>query len=112
MLRRRWGALSSRPASMSLRALIGPIARPQRRRLVAMSVLSVVGGFLEAGMLLVIARAAFALASPHRAVRFDTRLFGQHRVDLWVLLVVALVLIAGRMAAQWGTTVLSVRAST
>jgi ABC-type multidrug transport system fused ATPase/permease subunit len=53
----------------SIRSLITPLVKVERRRLVLLSVTSILGGFAEAGTLVLIARTAFALASDNSEVK-------------------------------------------
>jgi ABC-type multidrug transport system fused ATPase/permease subunit len=76
-----------------------------------MSVASVIGGFAEAGTLLVIARIAFALASGDDQVRISTGILGTIHVSLTLLLVLAGGLVLVRAALQWLSTITAAKAS-
>jgi ABC-type multidrug transport system fused ATPase/permease subunit len=58
-------------SDLSLRQLVAPYVRAERRRLLIVSVCAVVGGFCEAGILVIIARVAFALASSKDTISID-----------------------------------------
>ncbi len=84
----------------SIVALVAPFARAQRRRLIPMSVASILGGFAEAGTLVLIARISFALASEGSDVLIDLGPVGQITVSVPALLTAAAVLVVVRMALQ------------
>ncbi|MGH9048607.1 MAG: ABC transporter ATP-binding protein [Acidimicrobiia bacterium] len=88
------------PGDLGLRALVGPIARPQRGRLVAISVSSIVSGFAEAAMLVVVARVAFVLASGDDSVSFTPPIVGRITLTVTEMLLAASVLIAVKLALQ------------
>jgi ABC-type multidrug transport system fused ATPase/permease subunit len=94
---------------LNLRDVIAPLVRGQRRRLAIVSVASVVGGFAEAGILVIFARVAFALAADNDQVTFSTGALGTIHLSMTEVLVVAAVLAGVRMALQWVAVVLSAR---
>jgi ABC-type multidrug transport system fused ATPase/permease subunit len=94
---------------LNLRDVIAPLVRGQRRRLAVVSVASVVGGFAEAGILVIFARVAFALAADNDQVTFSTGALGAIHLSMTEVLVVAAVLAGVRMALQWVAVVLSAR---
>jgi ABC-type multidrug transport system fused ATPase/permease subunit len=76
-----------------------------------MSLAAVLGGFAEAGVLVLLARIAFALASSDTEVSVSLGPFGTLHVAVGVLIGVAAALVVVRMALQWASTVLTARAT-
>jgi ATP-binding cassette subfamily B protein len=100
---------SSGDSDTGLRDLLGPLARPQRRRLAAMSVASILAGFAEAGLLIVMARIAFALAEADDKIHVHAGPFGEHVLNLWQLLAFAALLAISRMILQGIAAVMASR---
>ncbi len=98
--------LSSRPrghggrvAPTPLWGVLKPFLAGQRRRLVLLSLSAVIGGFAEAGALILIARVAFALASKGSVDHVD---ISGVRVSLWLLIGLAAFLVLVRtLLAVW-----------
>ena len=80
-----------------------PYVRGQRRRLAVLVVLSVLGGLAEALVLVIVARLAFSLASNEDSVTVNLGPLGSFTASIRTLLVVAVVLVAIRAAAQVAT---------
>src|SRR5690348_8602608 len=93
-----------------IRTLMAPWARSQRKRLIIVAVASVLGGLAEAGLLVILARSAFALAETDNEIRIQNGLVGDVRVSLGVLLLVAGGLVVFRMLLQWLGAVTGARA--
>jgi len=101
-----------RPSDVpSILRLLAPLLKPQRGRMVRMSVAAIVGGFAEAASLVLIARVAFALTSDGSDVAFHFGPLGTTTVSINVLIGAAIALVVLRMALQAVTTVLGSRAS-
>src|SRR4051794_33508227 len=99
---RRRGSLRRREnAELELRRVIGPFAAGQRGRLVLVSALSIIGGFADAAILLIIARVAFGLASTDDELSVTIPIIGQKTIALSALLVMAAVLVVVRCTLQW-----------
>lgn len=107
---RRTRRSSADEASESIRELAVPYLRAERRRLTLIAIAAILGGFAEAGMLVLVARIAFALSSSHSTVSTS---IGPIDISLSVadLLLIAGVLVALRIALQVLQTVLSARAT-
>jgi ATP-binding cassette subfamily B protein len=73
----------------SIRSLVGPLVRAERGRLTLMSIASIVGGFAQAGMLVLVARIAFALVSSSSQVSVHVGPLPTIKVSITVLLVCA-----------------------
>ena len=80
--------------------LLLPYTAGQRRNLTLLIVLSILGGFAEAVVLLIIARAAFALASSGGSVTLHVGPAGQFSISLGVLIGIAAVLVVVRVVLQ------------
>lgn len=102
---------NSTKSNLGLRHLLSPVARPERGRLVLISITSILGGFAEAGMLLIIARTAFGLASNSDEVSISLPIVGKQSVAMSTLLVAAAVLVIVRMALQWAAARAAARVS-
>ena len=90
--------MSNRPAS--LRELLGPLVRPHGRGLALVGGLSFLGGLAEALVLLLVARAAFALTESSETVAIDGGPLGDHQISVGTLLAVAAIAAALRVALQ------------
>jgi ABC-type multidrug transport system fused ATPase/permease subunit len=110
MPRLRRGREPAQKSQLNLRGVIAPLTIGQRRRLAIVSVASILGGFAEAGLLVIFARVAFALAGDDAKVTFATGIFGTIHLSMTEVLVIAAVLAAIRMGLQWVAVVLSARA--
>jgi ATP-binding cassette subfamily B protein len=99
------------PGDLGLRSLIAPVARPQRWRLVLISALSIMGGLAEAGMLIVVARAAFALGSGDDTASVRLPVVGQVTLTVTGMLLVASVLVMAKLALQATSKLLTARIS-
>ena len=99
------------PRQLSLRTLVLPLLRPQRRRLIAMSISSILGGLAEAAMLVLLARIAFALASGDDEVTLNLGPFHDWHFSVTNLLWIAAGLVGARFVLQALQMVLSARAS-
>jgi ATP-binding cassette, subfamily B, bacterial len=101
----------------SLRSVIGPFLTAQRHRLVLLSVTSIIGGFAEAVVLVLIARLALALVDTSSRVKVGVGPI-EARFSLWFLIAVAGALVLVRFALNvWqarlsATTTSSVLANT
>src|SRR6516162_6359835 len=95
----------------SVRNLLTPYVKSQRRRLIPMSVAAVLGGFAEAAVLVLIARIAFALSSPNSGVKVGLGPVGSVTISINALIGIAAVLVVVRIALQILYTVLAARAS-
>ncbi|MFM8303251.1 MAG: ABC transporter ATP-binding protein [Actinomycetota bacterium] len=107
--RRRLRGVPSRRSSgdLALRSLMAPIARPERRRLVAISAASIAGGFAEAAMLVVIARTALVLAAGDESAAFTFPGLGSVAFTIPALLVAAGALVAAKLALQATSSLLT-----
>jgi len=76
-----------------------------------MSISSILGGFVEAATLVLIARIAFALASDTSAVTVNIGPIHEWSFSVPALIAITAALIAVRMGFQWIQTVLSARAT-
>src|SRR5262249_61025016 len=65
---RAQGAMSTPDSNTGLRTLLRPYLRRNRGRLAVLSSASLLGGFAEAAVLVVIARVAFAITQQHSSV--------------------------------------------
>jgi ATP-binding cassette, subfamily B, bacterial len=101
---------TARERGPSVRSLVGPLVRAERGRLTLMSIAAILGGFAEAGMLVLIARIAFALASNNSQVSIHIGALPTITVSVTVLLVCAGGLAAVRMVLQLVQAVLAGRA--
>ena len=95
----------------SIRRVVAPFARPQRSRIVRLSIASVLAGFAEAGVLVLIARVAFALTSGKKSVGVRLGPLGTESFDIELLIAAAAILILLRMLLQAVAVVLSTRAT-
>jgi ABC-type multidrug transport system fused ATPase/permease subunit len=91
--------------------LVLPLCRGQRRRIIVLIVTSLIGGLLEAAMLILLARIAFALAAGQSEVHVSNSVLGNRSFDVWELLGAAATLTLVRMGLQWITTVMSNKTS-
>jgi ABC-type multidrug transport system fused ATPase/permease subunit len=66
-----WSRQKASDRDASIRDLVAPFVKAERRRLILLSVTSILGGFAEAGTLVLIARTAFALASNSSDVKVN-----------------------------------------
>jgi ATP-binding cassette, subfamily B, bacterial len=96
---------------LSLRSLLAPYLRRERKALVLLSVVSIVGGFAEAGVLVLIARIAFALADNASSVSVSFGPLPKLSVSVPDLLLTAAVLVIVRMGLQVIQTVIAARAT-
>lgn len=92
-----------------IRAVMTPLVRPQRGRLIRLSIVSIIGGFAEAAVLVLVARIAFALTSSGKNVTVNLGPLGSFHVSVGTLIVAALVLIVVRSALQAVSSVLAAR---
>src|SRR3974390_512463 len=102
----RWPFRTDRrdPSRLELRDVIGPFAAGQKGRLALVSGLSILGGFADAAIPLIIARFAFALAGTSDDVGVSIPIIGTQTIALSALLVIAGVLVVVRTALQWFTS--------
>lgn len=106
--RRLRGAPSRRTSGdLALRALLAPIARPERRRLVVISAASIAGGFAEAAMLVVIARTALVLAAGDDSASLRLPVVGSVTFTVTAMLVVAGALVAAKLTLQTTSSLLT-----
>jgi ATP-binding cassette, subfamily B, bacterial len=98
-------------ATRSIPSLVMPLVKGQRRRLATIAVASVIGGFVEAAMLVVLARTAFALAANDDTVKVSNSIIGTHSFSIGELLGFAVVLVLIRMVLNWVTVVMSTKSS-
>jgi ABC-type multidrug transport system fused ATPase/permease subunit len=104
---------ANRPArQVPLRTLVLPLLKPQRVRLIAMSISSILGGLAEAAMLVLFARIAFALASGDDQVTVNLGPVHDWHFSVSELLWIAGILVAVRVVLSALQMVLSARAST
>jgi ABC-type multidrug transport system fused ATPase/permease subunit len=75
-----------------------------------MSVAAILGGFAEAGLLVLIARIAFALTSDSDEINVHLGPLGSMTFSITALLVIAAVLVGARMLLQTAQNILSTRA--
>jgi ABC-type multidrug transport system fused ATPase/permease subunit len=91
--------VSARSSTTRVRSVIEPFLAGQRRRMILLTVLAIVGGFAEAGALVVIARVAVELASKTSS---DHIVVAGTSVSLGALIMVAVALVIVRTAlAIW-----------
>lgn len=110
-----WRALRGRrdaTTSLSLRELSAPYLRSQRRRLIIVSVYAVLGGFAEAGILVLIARIAFALASSGHSVALSLGPVPEMTISVPVLIAITGALVVARVATLLGQVRVSTRSIT
>jgi ABC-type multidrug transport system fused ATPase/permease subunit len=100
------------PRQVPLRTLVLPLLKPQRTRLIAMSISSILGGLAEAAMLVLFARIAFALASGDDQVTVNLGPLDDWRFTVAELLWIAAALVAVRVVLSALQMVLSARSST
>jgi ABC-type multidrug transport system fused ATPase/permease subunit len=100
------------PRQVPLRTLVLPLLRPQRVRLIAMSISSILGGLAEAAMLVLFARIAFALASGDDQVTVNVGPIDNWHLSVSELLWIAAALVAARVVLSALQMVLSARSST
>ncbi|HEY3672808.1 MAG TPA: ABC transporter ATP-binding protein [Acidimicrobiia bacterium] len=91
---------SADDGQLSTRQLIDRIADGHRGKLVAVSVLAFVGGFAEAGVLVIIARLAFVLAAGESQVTVDPGPLGSISLSVPAVIAVAAALAIFRVALQ------------
>jgi ATP-binding cassette, subfamily B, bacterial len=91
--------------SPSLRTLLAPLIRGSHWRIVLLGVVTVVGGFAEAAVLVIVARAAFALGAGDSNVTGSLGPLGPYELSIGTLLVVAgcvaLVRLGGQLVTAW-----------
>ena len=109
--RSRTEAVSGFATEQSIVSLVRPLAKMQRRRLILMSISSILGGIAEAAMLVLIARIAFALASGSDHITINFGPIHDWKLSVSVLLALSAGLVAVRMALQALQTVLAARAT-
>jgi ATP-binding cassette subfamily B protein len=91
----------SRPeAPARLRTLLAPLFAGQRVRLAAVASTSLLGGFAEAAVLVLIARVAFAITQQDSSVRVSAGPIGPFDISVPTLIVLAGFLTAVRLALQ------------
>jgi ABC-type multidrug transport system fused ATPase/permease subunit len=100
-----------RDREVPLRHVVLPLARTQRRRLTIVAVASVLGGFAEAGILVLIARVAFTLTAQESQVTLDLGPLGTVHASVGALLLAGVGLVVVRMALQAITVVWAARAT-
>lgn len=93
----------------SLRDVLVPLVRPERKRLSLIAVSSVLGGLAEAALLVLLARIAFAIASDHSSITVSFGPIDGWRVSVPELLAFAAGFVAVRMVLQAIQTVLAAR---
>src|SRR5436305_2714702 len=93
----------------ALRVLLAPFVRPERKRLFMIAMSSVFGGLAEAAMLVLLARAAFAIASNHSSIAVNEGPIDNWRVSVPAVLVCAAGCVVLRLLLQAGATVLGAR---
>ena len=104
-------ALRRRSGGTSVLALSAPFFSAQRSRLIRLSIISVVAGFAEAGVLVLIARIAFALTSDKQQVSISLGPLGTESFDIEFLLALAIALVVVRILLQAASVVLGTRAT-
>src|SRR3954454_3848705 len=104
--------LPRRSGGVSVLALSAPLFKAQRSRLIRLSIVSVVAGFAEAGVLVLIARIAFALTSDKQQVAISLGPLGKQSIHVETLIYLALALVLVRFALQGVAVVLGTRATT
>ncbi|MFN8024844.1 MAG: ABC transporter ATP-binding protein [Acidimicrobiia bacterium] len=96
-------------SSTPLRQVMAPLVRPQRGRLIRLSIAAILAGFAEAAVLVLIARIAFALTSTSKDIKVSLGPLGHLSVSVGTLIFVALGLVAVRGALQVISSVLAAR---
>jgi len=104
--------MSTPESTPGLRALLRPYLRRNRGRLAVLSSASLLGGFAEAAVLVVIARVAFAITQQHSSVTVSAGPVGPYDVSVPTLIALAavatLVRLALNVVTAWeGATVTS-----
>jgi len=101
--------LTRKHSLRSTLALISSFLGGRRWRLALIATLAALGGFVEALILVLIARLAFGLASGADSVAVKVGPLGRHEFSFWTLVVVAALLILVRSGLQLVTTHLANR---
>ena len=84
----------------SIRTLLHPYLQGVRLQLTVIAVLAIVGGFAEAGLLVLVAHIATSLAARHTATSLALGPIDRSTISVGVLLAAAGVLVAARAALQ------------
>jgi ABC-type multidrug transport system fused ATPase/permease subunit len=101
-----------RPArSASIPSLVRPLLVGQRHRLAILAFTSIVGGLVEAALLVVLARSAFALASGDDNVTVDVPIVGTFHFTVSGLLGIGVGLVFVRMALNWTGVLMAARSA-
>lgn len=79
---------------------MAPLLRGRRRRLAVVAIVSILGGFTEAGLLIVIAKVAVDLAAANDTLEFSVPVIGDVTVSMGALLASAGVLVVLRIIFQ------------
>jgi len=95
----------------STSTLVKPLIRQQRSRLARLSVFSIIGGFAEAAVLVLLARIALALSDGTDTVSLDLGPAGSYKTTVTALVWVAVVLVVAKVALQAMAMVLATRAA-
>ena len=99
---------------LGLRTLLEPFLAGNRARLAVLAAASVLGGFAEAAVLVVIARVAFAITQQDSSVTVSAGPIGPFEISVPTLIITAGVMTAARLALQavtaWQTATLTSRA--
>jgi ABC-type multidrug transport system fused ATPase/permease subunit len=102
---------SRRDGPVNLRTLLTPLFTGHRVRLTILAVASVLGGFAEAGVLVVIARVAFAITQRDSSVSVSAGPIGPYDISVPALIIVSGVLTLVRLGLQvvtsWQTATLA-----
>jgi ATP-binding cassette subfamily B protein len=98
------------PSKFAFWHLLSPFVEGQRRRLVAVAITAVCGGFAEAIVFVIIARVALAVAADHSHITLSAGPIDDWSVSVNALIALAAVLVVLRIALQLLQSRLSARA--
>jgi ATP-binding cassette, subfamily B, bacterial len=101
----------ARATTFSIPSLVRPLLVGQRHRLAILAFTSIVGGLIEAAMLVVLARSAFALASGDDNVTVSIPIIGTLHFSVAGLLGMGVGLVFVRMVLNWIGVLMSARSS-
>lgn len=99
------------PRQLNLRDTVAPYVRSQRGKITLLSIAAIIGGFAEAGLLVLIARISFAVASNHSSITIEFGPIPSTQISVEVLVTVAAALVVLRAALQVAQSVLQARAT-
>ncbi len=97
--------------TFSIPSLVRPLLVGQRHRLAILACTSIIGGLIEAALLVVLARSAFALASGDDNVTVNIPIIGTFHFSVAGLLGIGVGLVFVRMALNWIGVLMSARSS-